>query len=89
MLRVEHLSKSFDGPPSANGQPPARLDVLRDVSLTLKPGEFLVVGPGDQADNEYLIGSRFLVHSASGERSETLLFITPQPFQSPSAQRRP
>ena len=39
MLRVEHLSKSFDGPPSANGQPPARLDVLRDVSLTLKPGD--------------------------------------------------
>ena len=39
MLRVEHLSKSFDGPPSTNGQPPARLDVLRDVSLTLKPGE--------------------------------------------------
>jgi len=39
MLRVEHLSKSFDGPPSANGQPPARLDVLRDVSLTLSAGD--------------------------------------------------
>ncbi|MFH1109359.1 MAG: hypothetical protein V1790_09220 [Planctomycetota bacterium] len=59
------------------------------AALTLKPGEFLVVSPGDQADNEYLIGSRFLMHSASGERSETLLFITPQPFQSPSAHRRP
>ena len=39
MLRVEHLSKSFDGPPSANGHPPARLDVLRDVSLTLSAGD--------------------------------------------------
>ncbi len=39
MLRVEHLSKSFDGPPAANGQPASRLDVLRDVSLTLSPGE--------------------------------------------------
>ena len=39
VLRVEHLSKSFDGPPSANGQPPAQLDVLRDVSLSLAPGD--------------------------------------------------
>jgi lipoprotein-releasing system ATP-binding protein len=39
VLRVDHLSKSFDGPPSANGQPAPRLDVLRDVSLTLKPGD--------------------------------------------------
>ena len=39
MLRVEHLSKSFDGPASANGSAPSRLDVLRDVSFEMRPGE--------------------------------------------------
>ena len=59
------------------------------AALTLKPGEFLVIGPSGQADNEYLIGSRFLMHTMSGQRSETLLFVTPQPFQSQSAHRPP
>jgi len=57
--------------------------------LTLQPGEFLVVGTSDQADNEYLIGSRFLIHAATDEKKETLLFVTPQPFQTQNAQRRP
>ena len=57
--------------------------------LTLKPGEFLVVGTSAQADNEYLIGSRFLIHTESGEKTETLLFVTPQPFQTQDAKRRP
>jgi hypothetical protein len=57
--------------------------------LTLIPGEFLVVGPSDQADNEYLIGSRYLIHTASGKKTETLLFVTPQPFQTQNVQRRP
>ncbi len=59
------------------------------AALTLKPGEFLVLGPGDQADNEYLIGSRFFVQSAQGDRKETLLFVTPQPFQTSSVRRAP
>jgi len=65
--------------------------VFEDLAalLTLKPGEFLVVGPSDQADNEYLIGSRFLIQTASGKKTETLLFVTPQPFQTQNAQRRP
>ena len=65
--------------------------VFEDLAalMTLKPGEFLVVGPSDQADNEYLIGSRFLIHTASGAKTETLLFVTPQPFQTQNAQRRP
>lgn len=65
--------------------------VFEDLTalLTLKPGEFLVVGASDQADNEYLVGSRFLIHAASGEKTETLLFVTPQPFQTPGIQRRP
>ena len=57
--------------------------------LTLKPGEYLVIGPSDQADNEYLIGSRFFIRTASGEKAETLLFVTPQPFQTQSTKRRP
>jgi lipoprotein-releasing system ATP-binding protein len=39
VLRVEHLSKSFDGPPSTNGSAPPRLEVLRDVSFEIRPGE--------------------------------------------------
>ena len=38
MLRVDGLTKAFDGPASVNGAPP-RLDVLRGVSFTLQPGE--------------------------------------------------
>ncbi len=56
--------------------------------LTLKPGEFLVVGTSEKSDNEFLIGSRFLIHAASGEKTETVLFVTPQPFQSQDTQRR-
>ena len=38
MLRVDGLTKAFDGPASAVGVAP-RLDVLRGVSFTLQPGE--------------------------------------------------
>jgi len=64
--------------------------VFEDLNalLTLKPGEFLVVGTSDQADNEYLVGSRFLIHTAAGEKTETMLFVTPQPFQSQNTQKR-
>lgn len=65
--------------------------VFEDLTtlMTLKPGEFLVLGTSDQADNEYLVGSRFLIHTASVEKVETLFFVTPQPFQNQSVQRRP
>jgi lipoprotein-releasing system ATP-binding protein len=39
VLRVDHLSKSFDGPASGDGSGRARLDVLRDVSFSLAAGE--------------------------------------------------
>jgi lipoprotein-releasing system ATP-binding protein len=39
VLRVEGLTKAFDGPRGANGAVPARLDVLRGVSFTLQPGD--------------------------------------------------
>lgn len=56
-------------------------------ALTLNAGEFLVVGLSDQAKNEYLIGSRFLTRVESGKRYETLLFLTPQPYQAQGAGR--
>jgi lipoprotein-releasing system ATP-binding protein len=39
VLRVDHLSKSFEGPASGNGSGAGRLDVLRDVTFRLAPGE--------------------------------------------------
>lgn len=59
------------------------------TTITIGPGEFLVVGLGEHAANEYLIGNRFLTRESGGDRFETLLFITPQPFQTqPSRKRR-
>ncbi len=55
---------------------------------TIYSDEFLVIGPSEQAENEYIVGSRFLTRSEGGERYETLLFIAPQPFQSASVRQR-
>ncbi len=57
-------------------------------TVTVGEGEFLVVGPSERAENEYIVGSRFLTRSDGGQRYETLLFITPQPFQSASVRPR-
>ncbi len=57
--------------------------------LTLHPGEFLVVGQSDEIGNEYLVGSRFLSERRSGERLETLILLSPQPYQAQTAQRSP
>jgi len=63
--------------------------VFADLSpaLTLNAGEFLVLGLSDQAKNEYLLGSRFLTRAESGKRYETLLCLTPQPYQAQGAKR--
>jgi len=50
------------------------------VLLTLRPGEFLVIGPGDEADNDYLVGSRFFSAKRSGVPFESVICITPRPF---------
>lgn len=50
-------------------------------ALTLQQGEFLVIGPSEQAQNEYRVGSRFLMHGTGANRREAMYFITPQPFQ--------
>jgi hypothetical protein len=58
------------------------------AAVTLNVGEFLVVGPSEQVENEYLVGGRFLTDQEDGKRHETLMFITPQPFQSASVRQR-
>lgn len=50
-------------------------------ALTLQQGEFLVIGPSEQAQNEYRVGSRFLMSGTGTQRRESIYFITPQPFQ--------
>ncbi len=57
------------------------------VAVTVKSGEFLVIGPSEQADNAYLVGSRFLSGGSTGGRVETLLFLTPMPFQTEEAKK--
>jgi hypothetical protein len=56
--------------------------------VTVNAGEYLVVGPSERAENEYIVGSRFLTRTSGGQRYETLLIFTPQPFQSASVRRR-
>lgn len=52
------------------------------AALALNPKDSLVIGLSLEADNEYLIGSRFLTVERGGRGFETLLFVTPQSFRS-------
>jgi|CXWL01.1.fsa_nt_gi hypothetical protein len=56
--------------------------------LTMHPGEFLVLGPRDEAKNEYLVGTQFLA-TKKGEGSVRLTFLAPLPYQTQSASRPP
>lgn len=49
--------------------------------VVLHPGGCLVVGPGAGAQNEYSIGGRFFMGHRDGKEYETLLFLTPLPYQ--------
>lgn len=50
-------------------------------TLALKPGEFLVIGLGEMPGNSYVLGNRMLGFERSGEKFETVLFITPRAAQ--------
>jgi len=53
-----------------------------EVLLTLRPGEFLVIGPSAAAGRtEYLVGGRFFTGERDGERYETLFCVSPRPFK--------
>ena len=53
-----------------------------DVSLSLNPGEFLILGPSARAAETYLIGSRFFTRDEGGSAYEIMFFIAPKPYQS-------
>jgi hypothetical protein len=59
------------------------------VPLALRSGEFLVIGANADTDNAFLIGNRFLLHTDRGLTRETLLFITPRPVETRTAQSEP
>jgi hypothetical protein len=59
------------------------------TALTLHADEFVVIGANNEAKNEYLVGNRFLVAERSGQGSETVLFVTPRPYQAKGVKRPP
>lgn len=59
------------------------------VTVTLNPGEYLVIGPHADAGNAVLVGHRFMTGQRTGVRYETLLFITPHAYQTRQAEREP
>lgn len=60
-----------------------------EAALTLNTDEFLVIGLSDRAEHEYLLGSRFLTFERSGTAYETLLCITPRPYQTSGGRHPP
>lgn len=57
------------------------------VAHSLNPGEMLVIGPSSTADNDYLVGSRFLSRHGTEGSFETVLFVTPITYQVRHEQR--
>jgi len=55
--------------------------------ITLRPGEFVVVGIGDSDSNEQLLGPRFLMRRNAAGKVEYLLCITPRCFRTTSEMR--
>ncbi len=47
------------------------------TNLSITPGSMLILGPSDEADNEYLVGSRFFMERRGADRYEVLYMITP------------
>lgn len=56
--------------------------------LTMRPGEFLVMGPRDDVKNDYLVGTQFFT-SRNGEGSVRITFLSANPYQTQSASRPP
>ncbi len=68
---------------------PSHVFPALNVVLTLRPEEFLLIGPsatGPQA-NEYVLGERFFTEARGGERFETVLCVAPRVFR-PAANPR-
>ncbi len=58
------------------------------VALPINQEEFLVVGPSNEADKEYLVGNRFFMRQQGDVQYETLLFVTPVPYQTQQVRQR-
>lgn len=58
-------------------------------SLPVAIGGMLAVGPGEVAENPYLVGGRFLSSERGGVRYETLYFITPLAYEARRTSREP
>ncbi len=52
-----------------------------NVLVTLKPGEFLILGPSEEAANEFLVGGRFFVTTRGGYTHESIFCLTPRPYR--------
>lgn len=50
--------------------------------MTLNPGESLLIGPSAEADNANLVGGSFLGKTRDGKAFETLIVVTPVPYES-------
>jgi len=52
--------------------------------LMLNPGESLLIGPSDAADNANLVGGNFLGGTQGGTKTETLFVVKPIPYEASS-----
>lgn len=51
--------------------------------LPLNPGESLLIGPGNDAENDLLLGNRFMAYGRGGRRYEKLIIMTPTTSREP------
>jgi hypothetical protein len=56
--------------------------------LTLRPDEFLVIGVGEPLEHEYLLGGRLFTQEVGGRRLESVLCVTPRPYQTETVRGR-
>jgi hypothetical protein len=89
------LSLTLEVQPTEARQPANRWDgllneppeivghVYRDLAATatLGPQEFLVIGPGERADQAHLLGGQFFTREESAQLYETIICIAPQPYR--------
>ncbi len=52
------------------------------VDVLVPPKGFLVIGPGESASNEFLVGGKFFGLSSGGSQREVIYIITPIPVHS-------
>lgn len=56
--------------------------------LPLNPGDSLLIGPDGEAENDLLLGNRFMAYGRGGRRYEKLIIISPMTSQEPNVASR-